>query len=116
MTKREDATNPFKAIKVLKNAIFLNPNLILQNIQNTVNEDIPSICRLIFRWAKANASAIALLKILARKKKNNSGRFVIVKLFVINETHKRICTNNGIFRWETLVTIIESIFFNVTNK
>ena len=59
---------------------------------------------------------MAVLIILDKKKKNNSGNVFSVKLLNNNELHRIICINNGIFRCATLVTMIESIFFNETNK
>lgn len=61
-------------------------------------------------FANNRIKAIKVLKSPPKKKKCNSGYRSIVILFRVNKIIKKLCTINGILRWEIFEIIIVSIF------
>ena len=116
ISNREEATKPLSRIRKAIINVFWIWRCKLNPIINTVKELIAIMWRLAFILRNKRISANIVLKSAPKRKKCNSGYRSIVMLFFTNKISKKQWSINGILRWDTSASIMESIFPAVRNN
>lgn len=116
ISNREEATKPLRRIRTAIVNVFWIWRCKLNPIIKTVKELIAIMWRLAFILANKRISANIVLKSAPKRKKCNSGYRSIVMLFFTNKISKKQWSINGILRWDTSASIMESMFPAVRNN